>query len=114
VAARTPGTPPADTQVRVTFDADSSELPSSIKPELDGLAGRMAADPNMRVQLRAYAGGNQETPGQARRLSLYRALAVRSYLIERGIRSTRVDVRALGNKFEQEPADRVDVVLVGR
>jgi outer membrane protein OmpA-like peptidoglycan-associated protein len=96
------------------FDAESSQLPSAIKPALDTLAGRLAADPDMRVQLRAYAAGDAETPSQARRLSLYRALAVRSYLIEQGVRSTRMDVRALGNRYEQEPADRVDVVLAER
>ena len=35
-------------------------------------------------------------------------------VIEQGIRSTRMDVRAMGNKFEEEPADRVDVVVADR
>ena len=47
-------------------------------------------------------------------MSLSRALAVRSYLIEQGIRSTRIDVRALGLAGDSGPLDRVDVVLLGR
>jgi hypothetical protein len=33
-------------------------------------------------------------------------------LIQRGVRSTRMDIRALGNKYEEEPADRVDILPV--
>jgi hypothetical protein len=74
----------------------------------------MTSQSVLRVQLRAFAEGTEESASQARRLSLVRALAVRSYLMEKGVRSTRVDVRALGAKAEDGPADRVDVVLVER
>ena len=43
-----------------------------------------------------------------------RALAVRAFLIERGVRSTRIDVRAMGKQSEGGPSERVDVVLVDR
>jgi outer membrane protein OmpA-like peptidoglycan-associated protein len=43
-------------------------------------------------------------------MSLSRALAVRSYLIKAGVRSTRMDVRALGNNVQGSPADRVDII----
>jgi outer membrane protein OmpA-like peptidoglycan-associated protein len=99
---------------RVLFPVGSSDLPESAKAALKALAERMNRDADMRVQLLAYAGPREDTASQARRLSLFRALAVRSYMIEQGIRSTRMDVRALGNKYEEEPADRVDVVIVDR
>ena len=41
-------------------------------------------------------------------------LAIRSFLVENGIKSTRMDVRALGNKIEGSPGDRVDLVLIER
>ncbi|MDA1132916.1 MAG: lysophospholipase, partial [Proteobacteria bacterium] len=63
-----------------------------------------------RVQLNAFAGGTAETIGAARRLSLSRALTVRSYLIDQGVRSTDIDVRALGIPETGEP-ERVDVLL---
>ena len=37
-----------------------------------------------------------------------------TYLIEKGVRSTRIDVRALGYKGEGEPKNRVDVNLIER
>ena len=52
--------------------------------------------------------------GATRRLSLSRALAVRTFLIDNGVRSTRIDVRALGDKAPDEPANRVDVSLSER
>ncbi len=81
-----------------------------MKTELDALAQKMASDDNIRIQLLAYASGTPETASRARRMSLSRALAVRSYLIKQGVRSTRMDVRALGNNVEGSPADRVDIV----
>jgi len=56
-----------------------------------------------------------EKTSETRRLSFRRALVVRSYLIEQGVSSARMDVRALGNKVEGGgPADRVDLVVVGQ
>ncbi|MEJ0067668.1 MAG: OmpA family protein [Pseudomonadota bacterium] len=72
-----------------------------------------AARGDGRIQLLAYADGTPESESQARRLSLSRALAVRSFLIEQGIRSTRVNVQALGIKTAGGPADRVDAMAVG-
>jgi len=38
---------------------------------------------------------------------------VRAYLIEKGVRSLRMDVRALGNRSDKGPAkDEVDLQLV--
>ena len=62
----------------------------------------------------AYAGGGDLSSSKARRLSLSRALSVRTFLIENGIRSTRIDVRALGDKTTEDPVNRVDVVVTER
>jgi len=85
-------------------------VPEKARPELDALAQKMTTDENMRLQLLAYASGTPEEASRARRMSLSRALAVRSYLIKQGVRSTRMDVRALGNNVQGSPADRVDVI----
>jgi outer membrane protein OmpA-like peptidoglycan-associated protein len=107
---QTAALPPAtDDQVRVTFDAGTSKMPGSAQTDLNAIAEQLAANQNDRVQLLAYAGGEDVSASKARRLSLSRALAVRSYLISKGVRSTRIDVRALGNKTTEQPFDRVDV-----
>ena len=103
-----------ESSVRVSFQTGQSKLPSTAETNLKKLADNLRAHADNRVQLLAYAGGESLTASKARRLSLSRALAVRSYLIGQGVRSTRIDVRALGNKTTEEPFDRVDVQVSPR
>jgi outer membrane protein OmpA-like peptidoglycan-associated protein len=98
----------------VSFATGTADLPEAARSLLERTATEMKRDENARLQLVAYAAGTEDASSQARRLSLSRALAVRSYLIEHGVRSTRMDVRALGNKVPEGPPDRVDVMLVRR
>lgn len=100
--------------VRVPFEANQSALPASATGGLDALIAKLRKDDTLRVQLLAYADGDEDNANKARRLSLSRALAVRAYLIDKQIQSTRMDVRALGNRTKEAPKDRVDVVLVSR
>ncbi|MGE5546255.1 MAG: OmpA family protein [Solirubrobacterales bacterium] len=98
----------------ILFTGDSPKLPDSAAADLRKLAARMEKDEALALQLMAYADGDEANVSKARRLSLTRALEVRKYLMEQGVRSTRIEVRALGNKSEGGPADRVDAVVVGR
>jgi len=98
---------------RVLFSNGSADLTDAGRRELAQLADRLGREGDGRIQLLAYADGTPENESQARRLSLSRALAVRSFLIDRGIRSTRVNVQALGIKGAGGPADRVDALAVG-
>jgi len=97
------------------FPPNVTDLPDQAKAPLDAVAKAMKADSNLKVQLMAYASGAAEQTSQARRISLSRAIAVRSYLIEQGVNSMRIDVHALGNKTDSGgPLDRVDVVAVDK
>jgi len=64
-----------------------------------------------RIQIEAYGGAPGDKSSDARRLSLRRALAVRQLLIDDGIPSGRIDVRAMGGVDDRGPADRVDVFI---
>jgi outer membrane protein OmpA-like peptidoglycan-associated protein len=99
---------------KVIFTAEASKLPAAAKKQLKDLAERLKMQKDLRLQLMAFAGKKTLSASKARRLSLSRALSVRSFLIENGVRSTRIDVRALGNKTTEEPPDRVDVIVVKR
>ncbi len=102
----------AQNSVRIVFENASTNLPDQAKVMLDEVAKKMRATPNMRLQLLAYSGSDGDNASQARRTSLFRAITVRSYLIEKEVLSRRIEVRALGNKFDQAPGDRVDVIMV--
>ncbi len=118
VAALPPAKPAAKptsrTVLRIDFSGDLVGLPDEAKPDLLALAERLDKNESLRVQVKAFASGSSGTPGTARRLSLSRALSIRAFLIDRGVRSTRIDVRALGNKSGSGPSERVDVVLLTR
>ncbi len=95
---------------RILYTGESDDVPATANGDLDKVAAAMQADQNMRVQILAYAAGTEDTESKARRKSLARGLAIRSYLIKAGVPSTRIDVRALGSKADGGPADRVDIV----
>lgn len=95
---------------RIVFEPGADELPQGATANLDALAEKMLADQNLKVQVLAYSGGTPDAESQARRKALARGLEVRKYLIGKGVRSNRIDVRALGTKSEGNPADRVDIV----
>jgi hypothetical protein len=61
----------------------------------------------------AYAAGTPDDPSTARRLSLSRALAVRSALMADGVSSTHIYVRALGAPEGDKTPDRVDISVLG-
>lgn len=95
---------------RIVFDTGSDDLPQGATADLDALAQKMSDDTNLKVQVLAYSSGTPDAESQARRKALARGLEVRKYLIGKGVRSNRIDVRALGTKSEGGPADRVDIV----
>ncbi|MBL8708852.1 MAG: OmpA family protein, partial [Rhodospirillaceae bacterium] len=95
---------------RIVFEGDADDLPAGAAGELDAIAQRMLGDESIKVQVLAYSSSIGDNESQARRKALARGLEVRKYLIGKGVRSNRIDVRALGSKSEGSPADRVDIV----
>ena len=115
VAAVTPQAAPAAGEIlSIPFASESPELPGDAEGKLRAIAEQLAANDALRAQVKAYADGSSGSASTARRLSLSRALAVRSVLIELGVRSTRIDVRALGDRNEGGAPDRVDILVINR
>lgn len=96
----------------ILFASGVSDLSNDAKAQLDKLADNLKGDEKSRLQLLAYA--SEDSPSKARRLSLSRALAVRSHLIAKGVRSTRIDVRALGDQIPSGEPNRVDLQITDR
>jgi outer membrane protein OmpA-like peptidoglycan-associated protein len=113
VQEETPGQVNANTtnSITIIFEDSEKEIKAGEKDKLSAFANNLLSGKDMRLQLKSYASDINESSSGARRLSLARALAVRSFLIEAGVNSTKIDVRALGAKNEDGPADRVDLVV---
>lgn len=103
---------PNKPRVSLSFDATSADLNADTASALDSVIASLNESEKLRLQLMAYASDLEGSSSSARRLSLSRALAVRAYLMDHGIRPTRVDVRAMGSETQEKPLDRVDVVFI--
>jgi outer membrane protein OmpA-like peptidoglycan-associated protein len=106
------GKAPIDGMLRLTFDPESSVISDAAKAQLGPLVEKLTTDVLLRVQVLAYAGGDDDASSHARGISLARALAMRNYLSAQGIPMDRMDIKALGNSAQEEPADRVDLVPI--
>lgn len=95
--------------VALAFEPDDARLNETHRALLKSIVAKLSVDGDTSVQLLAYA--QAENRSKARRLSLSRALAVRSYLLSQDVRNTRIEVRALGDQIPGGKPDRVDVVL---
>ncbi len=107
-----PTTPSVSAQdMQILFETEKSTLPGSAEPDLKKIAKALNSGED-RVQLIAYADAGSNSA--ARRLSLGRALVVRSKLMELGVPNNRIEVRALGKPKDNSPADRVDLKVIAR
>jgi outer membrane protein OmpA-like peptidoglycan-associated protein len=87
-AVTVPATPPSGPFGTISFIGRSVALTPSTKGELDQVARRIADQKLRHVELRAFAA---DTGPDSRKVALARALVVRSYLIDRGVKS-RIEV----------------------
>jgi len=103
----------AGNRLRLLFDGSSSELNDGARSELQQLAAELNKQSNTRIQLLAYAEGTPTTLSQARRLSLDRALTVRSFLANQGV-NTRASMCAHSATRPRggAPANRVDLLVM--
>lgn len=71
--------------------------------------------PSARLQIIAYAQTNDDLRSGvsgAKRLSLARALSVQGWLIDNGISSSQIDVKAKGDETDSTSKDRVDLYFI--
>jgi len=96
---------------RLRFASGAEDMDEAAIALVDALVSENGSGARV-IQVRAYAAGSSETNSAARRLSLKRAVAVRTYMIHKGMQAARIDVRALGPAPDAGPADRVDIVIM--
>lgn len=115
-AAAPAPTPPAPPAVRppppagpamatLQFGRDSAEISGESRSELERVAKSLGN--TRQIEVRAYATGPD--PADARKVALARALAVRSYLIDQGVKA-RIEVGAFASETRGAGSDRVDVL----
>ena len=103
---------PIEGMIRILYASEASTVTDPAKEVLAPLVAKLNEDYSLRVKVLAYAEGDEDQSTHARGVALARALAMREYLTEQGIATDRMDLRALGNTAQEEPADRVDLIAV--
>jgi outer membrane protein OmpA-like peptidoglycan-associated protein len=99
--------------VRLDFAHGEADLTPDTANAVKALVAAAPKDDTTTFDVVAYATGVPEDPSTARRLSLSRALSVRSALMAYGVPSTHIYVRAMGAQPGDGPQDRVDVMVMG-
>jgi len=97
----------------ILFNKDATEPVPAAAQGLSMLAGNLSdalLKGAERIEILAYGGAPGDKSSDARRLSLKRALTIRQLLIDRGVPSDRIDVRAMGGADSGEP-NRVDIFV---
>ena len=99
VAAQpTEALPPEIIVQNVEFDSARAQIRESSRKALDDLAATLIKDPTIqRVDIDGHTDG-RGTPERNLFLSMYRAKAVRQYLIDRGVQAERLVPRGLGDE----------------
>jgi outer membrane protein OmpA-like peptidoglycan-associated protein len=93
------------------FEGGKADLTPGDEAVIRGLARSIPAPQSNSINVVAYAAGKPDDPSTARRLSLSRGMAVRTVLMDSGVPSERIYVRALGTSASDAPADRVELTV---
>jgi len=102
------------TGLRLTFTKGQSDLSPDSVTSIKQLVQSVPHTDTTTYNVLAFASGDPDDPSVARRMSLSRALAVRSALRTDGVPSARIYLRALGSEPEKDgPPDRVEINVTG-
>jgi len=98
---------------RVLFAGAAEELDDKGRAAVREIAARLKGT-NDRVGVKAFADSETETQDWKRRLSLRRGQNVRRALLDEGVQSFRIVLRALGPPNDGGPGNRVDLSIESR
>ncbi len=112
----TPRPPPPEKYeeeyITLPFAPGVSDIDQKTTEALQGqILPLLKTNTEWRLQIQSFASPTDKGVSSARRTSLARALAIRTWLMDQGIEARRMDVRALGTETDRTPPDRVDLVF---
>ena len=102
-----------DNTISLGYKPGVIEIPTTIQTELrTRTLKKISTLEDGRIEVSAYASAKNGSKIDARRTSLSRALKLRDFLIQNGITSEKIVIRALGNTAKTEPRDRADLRFI--
>ena len=104
---------PTTSGLRLTFAPGQSDLSPESSSSIKQLTTAAPAGDATTFNVLAYAPGKPDDPSTARRVSLSRAMAVRSALVADGVPSARIFVPCLGPAIRRRTTGPVDLSVTG-
>ena len=98
----------------ILYSVGETAVPKQANKNLYILANRMMKDANLRVEFIAFASDAEGSVSRSRRLSLERAVNARKVILDAGVDSSRVNLRALGEQDDDKEPDRINVIVTKR
>jgi len=99
--------------VSFTLDPEQITLDPNLKEFLlDHAMKQFKSDPDLRLEIHAYASTEDEQEYSDVRRSLARALEVRSFLLEQNIAPSRLKITPMGQDTDNVADDRIDLLFI--
>lgn len=96
----------------LNFSPAANVISDAAKQEIASLSNEVKANNRKRIQIKSYASSVEDRKGTARRISLQRAIAIRSIFVQNGVDGVRINVQAMGIPEDQENQDRADISVI--
>ena len=97
--------------VAIPFDLADHEIKPTARSLLDGVAVRLLGNANQ-ANITGYTDMTVQADQEDRRLALRRAVAVRTYLLEKGVTENRLRVFARGKPDQKNIGARINILAV--
>ncbi|HPD82432.1 MAG: OmpA family protein [Alphaproteobacteria bacterium] len=99
-------------KMTLTYKNGQSKLSEAYKANLgDSVVPALKNNKNLHIYIESYASPQAGQLNGDRRLALSRAMNLRSFLVERGVESERINVRSLGAMTDIKPLDRLEITV---
>jgi len=101
-----------DGLLSLNFLPSQSDIPFDDVSKIKDVVNTIKNDERKRLKIKSYASPIDDRSGSARRISLQRAIAIRSIMVENGIEGVRINVQAMGNTANSGAKDRADILVI--
>lgn len=96
----------------IEFVSNNVELSNDNKNSLEKIKANLKTDPSKRIKIISYASGVEGDSNSAQRISLKRAITIRSFLIKSGIDTDKISIQAAGRNIKDIIANKAEIYIV--
>ena len=97
----------------IPFSGANTDISSSMNDDLNKIVSFLNSNKNKRMRIVGHSSDKNKDIAMKRRNALERVVAVRKYLVDRGVNTRQISLQAAGNsKADKSNSDRVEIVEI--